>query len=193
MKRLVLDTSVFVNPAVRDALGHSAPQAFDNFLQIASKLTNHEFYMPPSVFEELKNFLEPAQINGQMLHVIKLQAPCKLELKCPAYVLYDLVEEMRERINKGLRHAEKAVRSVCTADKPDEVIQDLRRKYRDALREGIIDSKEDVDLLLLSMQLQATLVSADKGLLKWADKLGIACLIPELFREYLDAASKVIN
>ena len=72
----------------------------------------------------------------------------------------------------------------------DEIIQDLRRKYREALREGIIDSKEDVDLLLLAMELDALLVTADQGLIKWAEKLGIKWLFPEKFKDYLLGAIK---
>jgi RNA ligase partner protein len=88
-----------------------------------------------------------------------------------------------------LRVAEKAVRSA-ESKKADEIIQDMRRKYREALREGIIDSKEDVDLLLLAMELDALLITADHGLIKWAEKLGIRWLFPEKFKEYLMSAIK---
>ena len=96
---------------------------------------------------------------------------------------------MRERVNKGLRIAEKAVRGA-EKRKADEIIQDLRRKYREALREGIIDSKEDVDLLLLAMELDALLITADQGLIRWAEKLGIQWLFPEKFKDYLMGAIK---
>ena len=58
------------------------------------------------------------------------------------------------------------------------------------MREGIIDSKEDVDLLLLAMELDAVLITADQGLIKWADKLGIKWLFPERFKDYLTGAIK---
>lgn len=94
---------------------------------------------------------------------------------------------MRQRINKGLRVAENAVRNVNQKD-ADEIIKDLRKKYREALREGIIDSKEDVDLIFLSMELQATLITGDQGLIKWADKLGIEWIVPEKFKDFLLSA-----
>ena len=104
-------------------------------------------------------------------------------------MFYELVEEMRVRINKGLRVAESAVKTVSEKG-IEETLKDLRKKYREALREGIIDSKEDVDLLFLSLELKATLVTGDQGLIKWADKLGIEWIVPEKFKEFLFSASQ---
>jgi len=53
------------------------------------------------------------------------------------------------------------------------VITGLREKYRMALREGILDSKEDLDVLLLAKELNATVVSADEGIRKWAERIGL--------------------
>lgn len=186
--RLVLDTSVFVNPDVRAALGPTPTAALREFASLAGRAPGLEFYMPASIFEELMNFVTREELPAEALMHLRQKSPSKHELTTPAYLLYELVEEMRERVNKGMRFAEKAMRSSARDGEPDESIRDFRRKYRDALREGIIDSKEDVDLILLSMQLDAVLVSADQGAIKWADKLGVRWLIPEKFREYLDAA-----
>ena len=61
----------------------------------------------------------------------------------------------------------------------------MRKSYREALREGIIDSKEDVDLILLAKELDALLVTVDHGAIKWAEKLGIRWLLPDKFKDYL--------
>jgi predicted DNA-binding protein (UPF0278 family) len=53
------------------------------------------------------------------------------------------------------------------------------------LREGIIDSKEDVDLILLAKELDALLVTVDHGAITWAEKLGIRWLLPAKFKDYL--------
>lgn len=182
--KIVLDTSLFVNPDVRNAFGKSPTDAMEAFLTLASQLPSFQFYMPPSAFRELIQFVEKDKIPPELLLFILQKPPKKHELKCPAFLLYELIEDMRDRINKGLRIAESAVRST-EKTKTDEIIKDLRRKYREALREGIIDSREDVDILLLAMELDAILVTADQGLIKWAEKLGIKWLIPEMFREYL--------
>lgn len=187
--RIVLDTSLFVNPDVRNFFGDSPSEALETFLGLASELPMAQFYMPPSAFRELFLFVEKDKIPPELLLYIIQKPPKKHDLKCPAFLLYELVEDIRERINKGLRIAENAVRSTEKV-KIDEIIKDLRRKYREALREGIIDSKEDVDILLLAMELDALLVTADQGLITWAEKLGIKWLIPEKFKDYLLSAIK---
>ena len=185
--KVVLDTSLFVNPDVRASLGGTPTEALETFLFLAAQIHILEFYMPPSIFGELLNFVQKDKIPGDLLVILHQKPPRKHELKCPAFLLYELIEDMRERVNKGLRIAEKAVRSA-EKKKTEEIIQELRRKYRDALREGIIDSKEDVDLLLLAMELDALIITADQGLINWAEKLGIRWLFPEKFKEYLMAA-----
>jgi RNA ligase partner protein len=185
--KVVLDTSLFVNPDVRASMGETPTEALETFLFLAAQIHIMEFYMPPTIFGELLNFVQKDKIPGDLLVILHQKPPKKHELKCPAFLLYELIEDMRERVNKGLRIAEKAVRSM-EKKKTDEIIQELRRKYRDALREGIIDSKEDVDLLLLAMELDALIITADQGLIRWAEKLGIKWLFPEKFKDYLMAA-----
>lgn len=185
--RVVLDTSLFVNPAVRGGFGDSPTEAFAGFLSLASRLPGIRFYMPTTIFEELQNFVNAENITGELLMHLHIKSPKRHELMLPAVVLYDLVEELRGRVNKGLRIAEQAVRSGAPEN---QAVQELRRKYREALREGIVDSKEDVDLILLARELDALLVSADQGVVKWADNLGVRCLLPEKFRDYLDAELK---
>ena len=186
-ERVVLDTSLFVNPDVRNNLGRTPTEALETFLFMAAQIHILEFYMPPSTFQELLNFIDKDKITGDMLLMLRQKPPKKHELKCPAYILYELIEDMRERVNRGLRVAESAVRSTEKKE-INEIIQDMRKKYREALREGIIDSKEDVDLLLLAMELDALLVTADQGLIKWAEKFGIRWLIPDRFSDYLAGA-----
>ncbi len=187
IKRVVLDTSLFVNPEVRHSLGGTPTEAFSRFLALAREATTLEFFMPPSIFEELMNFVSRDEISGELLLHLNQKAPSMLDIKLPAMLLYEFVEDMRERVNKGLRIAEKSLRNAHSTE-PDALIKDLRRKYRDALREGILDSKEDVDLLLLAYELDAVLVTADRGAVTWADKLGITWLMPDKFTSFVEAA-----
>lgn len=183
-EKIVLDTSLFVNPEVRFDFGNSPTEAIEVFLSIASQIPDLEFYMPPSIFRELFNFIDEKKIPADFFAIIHQKPPKKHELSCPAFLLYELIEDIRERINKGLRVAEKAVRNMQKGNER-EVIQVLRRNYRDALREGIIDSKEDVDLILLAKELDALLITIDQGIIKWAEKLGIKWLLPNRFKDYL--------
>lgn len=186
-RKIVLDTSVFINPDVRGAFGNNPEEAIEEFIKIIKKIEIFEFYLPSSVFKELMYFVDEKKISKEFYFFIRIKSPDKHRTTCPAIFFYELVEEMRIRINKGLRVAEDAVRSG-TQKGMDETIKDLRKKYREALREGIIDSKEDVDLIFLSLELKATLVTGDQGLIKWADKLGIEWIIPEKFKDFLLSA-----
>ena len=182
--RVVLDTSLFVNPDVRHDFGDSPTEAIKGFLVIAEQIPSLEFYMPSSIFRELLNFVDQRKIPGRLLAILHQKSPSKHELSCPAFLLYELIEDIRDRINKGLRIAEKAVRNAGKLDER-EIIQGMRKNYRVALREGIIDSKEDVDLILLAKELDALLVTVDHGAITWAEKLGIRWLLPNRFKDYL--------
>jgi len=187
-RKIVIDTSVFVNPDVRTAFGKDPEKAIEEFIKIAKRTKNLEFYIPSTVFKELMYFVDEKRIPKDFYFLVRIKSPDKHRTQCPAVFFYELVEEMRQRINKGLRVAENAVRTV-TDRGIDETIKDLRKKYREALREGIIDSKEDVDLIFLAAELKATLVTGDQGLIKWADKLGIEWIVPEKFKDFLLSAT----
>jgi RNA ligase partner protein len=168
----VIDTSIFTNPDVYITFGRTPTTALKKFLNLIAKLEGPNFYMPPSIYEELMDFVDIDKIPKDLQVRIFQKPPKKYEMNVPAFLLYELIEDVRHRIDKGLRVAEQAVREVINDNEPD-TITNLRRKYRAALREGIIDSKEDVDLILLARELDGILVTADKGIMTWADKLGI--------------------
>ena len=168
----VIDTSIFSNPDVYITFGRTPTTALKNFLKLIKKLESPNFYMPPSIYQELMDFVDIDKIPEDLQVIIFQKPPMKYEMNIPAFLLYELIEDVRHRIDKGLRVAEQAVREVVNENEPD-TINNLRRKYRSALREGIIDSKEDVDLILLARELDGILVTADKGIMAWADKMGI--------------------
>ena len=171
-EHFIIDTSIFTNPDVYIIFGRTPTTALKNFLKLTMKLEGPNFYMPPSIYEELMNFVDIDKVPKDLQVRIFQKPPKKLEMNVPAFLLYELIEDVRHRIDKGLRVAEQAVREVINDNEPD-TINNLRRKYRSALREGIIDSKEDVDLILLARELDGILVTADNGIMTWADKLGI--------------------
>ncbi len=186
-ERFVLDTSVFVNPEIRIQFGDTPTASLDGFVRLAGRLSTVEFYMPPTTYEELMRFIDPAALPRNVELIIRHKPPKKYELKVPAMLLYELIEDIRQRIDKGLRVAEKAARQMMqTGGSERAIIKNLRQDYRRALREGIIDSKEDVDLILLALELDAVLVTADRGVQTWADKLGIRRLSPERLRTTLE-------
>lgn len=224
-ERIIIDTSIFTNPEVYQSFGASPTEALRTFLEIIGNLDGPAFYMPPTIYQELLNFVEIKDIPPDLQIRIIQKPPKRYELSVPAFLLYELIEDVRHRIDKGLRVAEEAIRkrinkglkaaeeierkrkashekSVLlfpdvrmTEEIPHRTesealeaiaIADLRKKYRAALREGIIDSKEDVDLILLAKELDGILVTADTGIVKWADKLGIRYIDPRTLRGILD-------
>jgi uncharacterized protein len=182
MRKYVMDTSIFVNPQVRGDFGSTPEKAITGFCKIAKKNCKAcEFYMPSSIFSELSNFAGKRTDDLEM--VVKRRSPNVYAIYLPAAVFYDFVEDVRERINKGLRLAEAAATDRKTPD--SERVRILREKYKTAMRTGILDSKEDFELVLLAKELDATLVSADNGVLDFANKIGCEILHASKFRKSL--------
>lgn len=183
-RKIVLDTNIFINPDSHRFFGKNAIEALNNFL--AQLVTNVEIqcFMPPSIYEELIKFIDMRKISDRFILITK-KPPSKYELPIPAIFLYEFIEEIRSRINKGMRVAEKHSRKGLKGTNEEELIKNLRNEYRVALREGIIDSKEDFDLILLAKELDAHLATTDTGLIKWAQKLGISCISSEELKSFL--------
>jgi RNA ligase partner protein len=150
--------------------------------------SNAEFFMPLSTYEELQKMLKLDNLAPKFELVVRLRNPKKFALQIPAQFLFEFIKDLRARINKGLRVAEEHVRNAGGKEKESlgEVIRSLREKYREALRQGFLDSKEDVDVILLAYELDAILVSADEGIRNWAKELGIKLINPENFKELLE-------
>lgn len=167
-RKFVIDTSLFVNPHAREKFGPDPTRAVRGFMAMADGLDT-QFYMPPSVFGELRNFVQ-ADAMEELELVVRKRAPNVHSIFLPAAVLYEFIEDMRGRINKGLRLAE----DFAKDNRPDndEKLRRLREKYRDVMRAEIIDSKEDFELVLLARELDATLVSSDEGAIKFANQIG---------------------
>lgn len=179
VQAVVLDTSVFTNPDTAVAFGDRTATALRVFVDMASNVRDQlRFYMPPSVLDELQTFVEPGEIPEHFEFVVRLRPPQRYEVRVSGSFLYELIEDVRARINRGLRVAEEAVRDA-ESQSPDKIIARLREKYRAALRAGFLDSREDVDVILLAMELQAAVISADQGLVTWAEKLGLRIIHPE--------------
>jgi RNA ligase partner protein len=186
-KKVVVDTSIFINPDSLKAFGEDPQQALCSFIEKAQK---HKIliYMPPSIMDELLKFLDTRHLSKETLSYIRKKPPKKYEIFIPSLFLYEFVEETRLRVNKGLRIAEKYTRLGLSGKKgEDELIRKMRDEFRVALREGIIDSRQDIDLLILAKELEIPILTSDQGLIKWADKLGIEALDLEEIRKVLNS------
>jgi RNA ligase partner protein len=180
MDNFVLDTSIFTNPEVYTQFGGSSQVAMEAFLDLA-RHSRAKFYMPSSVYEELC-LIKKDEVPPEFEAVVRIRSPRRFNIQVPAGILYEFIEEVRSRIDRGLRIAEehaKMVGSSAESEEVGKVINRLRGRYREALRQGIIDSREDMDVLLLAYELDGILLSADEGLRKWADKVGVMIIRPK--------------
>jgi len=187
MERLILDTSVFTNPDVYAQFGETAQAAIETFVGLARRV-DARFYMPTSVYEELGKVKDIGALAADFESVVRIRSPRKFSLMIPGGVLYEFIEEVRTRIDRGLRIAEELTKMAGQSGETQDMgplINQLRGRYREALRQGILDSKEDVDVLLLAYELDGVLVSGDEGMRKWADKVGIQIVSPRNLRRIL--------
>ncbi len=193
MDSFILDTSVFTNPDVHAQFSEDALEGISEFLKLA-RTTNAKFYMPSSVYDELGKIKDLTNLTADFESAVIIRSPRRYNLMVPSELIYELIEEVRHRIDHGLRIAEEAAKLATQAreagsSSPEEfgrLINRLRGRYREALRRGILDSKEDVDVLLLALELDGILVSADEGMRKWADKVGIKIINPRNLRRVLE-------
>ena len=210
-QRFVLDTSVFITDEIREE-GEDIEAALSRFLELiadAKLELGISCYMPPSIHEELTTMLEDRDVDDETLSKLNTwiirKNPAHFEVMIPAEIVYEFVQEMSDRVNRGLRISERAVRDAQEVEEEalkehdhktqtDQVISELRDKYRRTLRQGILDSREDFDLLILARELEAGVVTEDQGIINWAEDFGLRYMrgreFPDLLAEYLDAAER---
>ncbi len=198
-QRFVLDTSVFLTEEIRNE-GEALESAIDRLLDAIARAKlslNISCYIPPSVHDELTVILQERNVSERTLSkletwVIK-KNPARFEVMIPAELVYRFIDEMSGRVDRGLRVSENAVREAFDDGEANvgEVISDLRSEYRSTLRRGVLDSREDFDLLILARELDAGVVTEDTGIISWAEDFGLRYLrgrdFPSLLEEYLDA------
>jgi len=203
-QRFVLDTSLFLTEEIRRD-DEDLADALDRLLDVIAEAKLElgiSCYVPPSIYDELATMLRERDIPDETMSklntwVIK-KNPARYEVMIPAEIVYGFIDEMSERVNRGLRVSEKAVRKAEEGkNEPnhdhmtavDRVISDLRDDYRDALRQGVLDSREDFDLLILARELDAGVVTEDAGIIHWAEDFGLRYLrgreFPTLLESYL--------
>jgi hypothetical protein len=206
-QRFVLDTSLFLTDGIRRD-GESLADALARFLGLVSEAKlelDISCYIPPSVFDELTTMLADRDVSEETLSKLNTwlikKNPDRYGVMIPAEIVYEYVEVMADRVNQGLRVSEKAVRKAEDSREGndengisdvDRVISELRDEYRSTLRRGVLDSREDFDLLILARELDAGVVTEDTGVIDWAESFGLRYIrgrdFPTLLDEYLSAS-----
>lgn len=208
----VVDTSGITDPRLRDALGARSLEEvvarLADLMGMARIRLGMSFYMPPSMFKELKRFLLGNKVSPEVVNklsaVVVVKAPDKVKTHIPAIVMSKYVEEITKRLFKGLRVAEESVRRTVREiskyekeSNKDEIvgkiIHDLRQKYREATRKGIVDTVVDFDAVMLAVELKAIVVTNDEGIRRLCEELGIIVVDPLTFLEMLKRYQELAN
>ncbi|PSP97473.1 RNA ligase partner protein [Halobacteriales archaeon QS_4_70_19] len=209
-QRFVLDTSLFITGEIREddeSLEDAVLRLLD--LVVTARLElDISCYVPPSIHDELTTMLRDRDVDEEVFSRLDTwvvrKSPDRYGVTIPADIVYEFIDEMSGRVDRGLRVSEEALREVEQLDpealaaegddyrtEADRILSRMRDKYRRALRQGVLDSREDFDLLVLARELDAGVVTEDRGIVSWADEFGLRYVrggrFPTLLEEYLRA------
>jgi RNA ligase partner protein len=212
-QRFVLDTTAFTDNVLREELGNGdLTKSVDVMLDLLARSRiklNISCHMPPVTYKEFSDYMAryecPEEVMVKAETWIVKKTPNRYDTQIPSEIFFEYVQDMRERMNKGMKTSETAiweaaVESMVMTSRGEEknkvemeiigkAIKDFRKKYRAALRKGTLDSAPDLDVLLLAKELGAGVVAADEGIRVWAERLGLRFLnansFPKMLKEYL--------
>lgn len=192
MKPYVLDTNVLINRQRDLRLGETKEEVVNKFITLCKKVGGLSLYTTPDALEELSSFFENEASLFEKLRVLfTVQSPPLGDQTVSSLLFAKLVEESGKRLYRGMRITEEIIRMVIqekTTEKApleEKYISLLRKKYRDATREGFIDSTVDYHLIQLALYKEAVLVTSDKGLITWCRYFGVPEASPEMFLQQI--------
>ena len=223
-QRFVLDTSALTDVRAREKTGDQTFNVYitsmlDTIAEARLRLGISCYIPYPSVYNELLEFAKNNECDESVFAKIDTwlvkKTPDRYEVKIPSKIFYEYVDHMRSRINKGMNIAENMILEAATTclftttkaenrkDIESEIkrevigslINKFREKYRTAMRYGILDSAPDIDVLLLSKELDAAVVASDEGICRWSEQLGLrfvdAKTFPLMLGEYLSKTREI--
>lgn len=191
MERYVLDANLFFNMEAGLGLGKKTEEVVKKITEFGKKLKINkkaEFFMPPRVIDEFLSFFpdKDQPFLKDLLSTVSIKSPDIGQMRFSAQIFYELVGDVRQRSFQGLRigeeEIEKAGRQMVGKNNPStkdfqiqigSVVKKFRERYRQATRFGFLDSLADLDLIVLTQELGAFLVSTDEGVLRWGRVFGI--------------------
>lgn len=198
----ILDTTLFTDPNV--ACIFSGPCKRENMSTFALKNVlikignkkEDKCLITTSIKNELMEFVKVNKISTRLLLNITVQ-DYNPEVKIPAFLMLDYIKDNRQRLNnaekRGVNDIKKAIKYECKNDSSNKepggnLVSNWRKSFRHITREGIVDSEADMSMLFLAYQYKedSTVISSDKGLLSWAQKLGLKTMDPYIFDTYLN-------
>lgn len=201
MEKFVVDTNFFINLEIKTGLGNSSSEVVESFVSLAKQIKEKkagEFFMPPKIVEEFVSFFEGKDLCQNLISVITIKSPDINKINFNANLFYQLIAEVRERAYRGLRIAEESVKKagkrmmgINNLTQIDferaigEIVKNLRERYRQATRFNFIDSVADLDLIVLTKEIDGFLISSDEGVIRWGRLFGVKEMPPNLLKTKL--------
>mgnify|MGYP001558806607 CR=1 FL=1 len=204
MESFILDTNLFFNIGAGLEMGKTTETIVVKLTEIIKKLKKNSkasFYMPPRIVDEFLSFFEKKdqEFIKNFLSVINIKSPSPSNIDFSSQIFYRLVEDVRNRSYRGLSIAEEEIirAGEMTSGKKFEskkdfqiaigkFIKNFRDRYRNATRTGFLDSVADLDLIVLSKEVDGFLVTSDEGVLSWGRIFGIKEMPASIFRKRLE-------
>lgn len=204
MENFILDTNLFFNIGAGLEMGKTTETIVVRLTETIKKLKKTRrasFYMPPRIVDEFLSFFENKnqEFIKIFLSAINMKSPDPSKIDFSAQVFYKLIEDVRARSYRGLGIAEEEI--VKTGEvmmgkkiesKKDfqitigRFIKGFRDRYRNATRTGFLDSVADLDLIVLSGEIDGFLVTSDEGVLSWGRVFGVKEMPASVFRKRLE-------
>lgn len=204
MESFILDTNLFFNIGAGLCMGKNTEEIIVKLTEIIKKFKKNSkavFYMPPKIVEEFLSFFEDKnqEFIKNFLSNINIKSPNPALTDFSSQVFYRLIEDIRNRSYRGLNIAEEEIIKAgeITSNKKFEskkdfqitigkFIKNFRDRYRNATRTGFLDSVADLDLIVLSKEVDGFLVTSDEGVLSWGRTFGVKEMPASIFRKRLE-------
>ncbi len=204
MESFILDTNLFFNIGAGLGMGKTTEEIVVNLTEIIKKLRKNSkavFYMPPRIMDEFLSFFEDQnqEFIKNFLSAVNVKSPNPAVTDFSSQVFYRLVEDIRNRSYRGLNIAEEEIVNAgeMTSGKKFEskkdfqiaigkFVKNFRDRYRNATRTGFLDSVADLDLIVLSKEVDGFLVTSDEGVLTWGRTFGIKEMPASVFQKRLE-------
>jgi len=204
MESFVLDTNLFFNIGAGLGMGKTTEEIVVKLTKIIKRLKKNSkavFYMPPRIVDEFLSFFEnkEQEFIKNFLSVVNVKSPNPAITDFSSQIFYKLIEDIRNRSYRGLNIAEEEIVKAgeMTAGKNfkskkdfqiaiGKFIKNFRDRYRNATRTGFLDSVADLDLIVLSKEVDGFLVTSDEGVLSWGRTFGIKEMPSSVFQKRLE-------
>ncbi|HUU77214.1 MAG TPA: RNA ligase partner protein [candidate division Zixibacteria bacterium] len=205
-QRFVLDTTAFSDAKLVNRLGGNITEAVNHLSELISigrLRLNISCYMPPSTFNELKTFLLENKCSVRDIDQVEAwvvrKSPDRYSVLLSSQVIYEYVSDVRDRLDQGMTIVRRAIKETIKASERNllesngqnskdieiALSRTYEDKYRQKMRRGVLDSLPDIDTLILAKELEAGVVSADKGIKAWTERIGIRFVEAEFFPQII--------